>query len=642
MTKTHVPEVDPNTDTVLQTAEREGLPFRRLSLLDRPFAVALALGIVTFATFFSILGFSFVNYDDGTNIFANPHLTPTVTGRGIGYLWTHGYYELYMPVTYTLWGLIAYFAPVTQPIYVPGGGNAFVSPAAFHTVSLLLHIANVLLVFALLRRVAGGRPWVAGAGALLFALHPVQVESVAWATGMNNLTSGFFGLLALCFYVAAADSSARTVRAARLRYAAATLCFVLALLSKPTAAALPLVAAVLDWGALRRPPRRWFFLLAPWVALSLALIVVTRLISETSRNVDLALWVRPFIAGDALAYYLAKLVLPLRTSINVGRTPGIVLGHWWGYITWLFPAVLLAALWAARGRLAHPYVTAFLLFIAAVLPTLGLIPFYGMALTTVADRYLYVAMLGPALALSWFLAPGKSAATRNAMVRQVVALGVLAFCGVRTLAQIPTWKDTQTLSASMVRVNPDDAPSRTNFAITLAERGRSAEALPHFRAAVRLKPGDAVYRYHLGAALEDTGNPQEAVVFLREAVRLDPRFVVAQIRLGGALLKLRQNRDALGPLKAAVLLAPNDSAARYLLGVALSNQQRFVEAEAEFRRVLSLPAAMPRARVALGTMLAKQGRRQEAEQVYEEALRLAPDDAAAKQALKRLRTAPRK
>jgi hypothetical protein len=152
-------------------------PFRLPSFIDNPAAAGWIVCLLTLIVYCRILGFSFTNYDDINNVTGNPYFNP-VTARSIGYFWTHGYNELYMPVTYTIWAICAYLGPLSTPIYVPGGGNVFINPAYFHAVSLFLHTANTLLVFALIHRLVI-RTWAAAAGALLFALHPVQVESVA-------------------------------------------------------------------------------------------------------------------------------------------------------------------------------------------------------------------------------------------------------------------------------------------------------------------------------------------------------------------------------------------------------------------------------------------------------------------------------
>ena len=609
-------------------------PFRLPGFLNNPLIPGTIVVLLTLIVYGQILGFSFVNYDDGTNIFNNPYFRP-VTAQSIGYLWTHGYNDLYTPVTSTIWGLCSYLFPIAQPIFVPGPGNASVNPAAFHALSLLLHSANSLLIFLLLSRVVKNS-WPACVGALIFSLHPAQVESVAWVTGMNNLTSGFFGLLALCFYVAsAADRNGSSRGAAWLKYGVATLFFILALLSKPTAVAIPLVAAALDWGALGRPLKQSLRLLIPWFLLALALTVITAFTSENSQKLHLALWFRPFIAGDALAYYLSKLIWPFNLSLlNAGRTMYLVKASWWGYVTWLFP-LAVGLLLRRTGQPARRLQTGVLIFVLSLLPMLGLVVFYGMALSTVASRYLYLPMLGAGLAAAWFAG--------SEQVKPVVRAGicgvVLIFLAIRTLSILPSWKDTLTLAKAQVEMNPSNPITQANYGAFLGQKGDLLESIRHFRAAIALKPDEADYHYELGATLEDTGDLPGALTSLRESVRLDPRVTEAQVNLGGVLLKLGQNQEAVATLKKASEIAPNDPSTGYLLGIALASVQRYPEAEAQFLHVVSISPQMAKAQQALGRVLEKQGHREQAARVYQEILKLRPEDAEAKKGLTRTQSA---
>ena len=605
----------------------------RLAFLSKPLTAACVVALLTLAVYCRILGFSFTNYDDITNVTSNPYFNP-VTPHNLGYLWTHGYNELYMPVTYTIWAICAYLGPLSRPIYVPGGGNVFMDPTLFHGVSLFLHTANALLVFALLYRLIK-QPWTACAGVLLFALHPIQVESVAWITGMNNLTSGFFGLLALWFYVASVDEGAQTVSKMRGRYAIATFCFILALLSKPTATAIPLIAVAIDWFFFRRPFSQLLRALIPWVLLAVCLAVITHFTSGTSQKIHLALWVRPFIAGDALAFYLTKLIFPVKLGVNFGRSMALVQSSWWGYVTWLLPAAVGVLLWR-KGKTQQPLITGVAIFVAAIVPMLGFVPYYTMEVTTVSGRFLYLALLGAGLALAWFLGNQRV----PSLFRVGLCVVLLVFFTTLTIQQLPHWSDTYNLASAQIAINPNDAASQTNYGIVLASTGHQAEAVSYFRAAVAIKPDDAIYQYHLGTALEDSGDIPSAEEPLVKSVRLNPRFALAQIRLGGVLLKLSKTQEALEPLRAAVALDPKDVSAGYLLGVAFAGVQQYKEAEAELRRVVSLSSAIPQAHFALGRVLEKQGRRSEAAQVYQDILKTTPDDAQAKQALLKLDASP--
>jgi Flp pilus assembly protein TadD len=602
--------------------------FRIPAVLDNPATAASIVVLVTLIIYCRILGFSFTNYDDITNVTSNPYFNP-VTLKSIGYLWTHGYNELYMPVTYTVWAICTLLGPLSTPIYIPGGGNAFMNPALFHATSLLLHTANALLVFILLYRFVR-HPWTACAGALLFALHPVQVESVAWVTGMNNLTSSFFGLLALWFYVQTVDVNENKAKKKIFPYLLATFFYTLALLSKPTATAIPLVAAAIEWFYFQRSPSQWLRWLLPWVLLAIGLAVITHFTSETSQKLHVAIWVRPFIAGDALAFYLAKLFFPLKLGVNFGRSMALVQSSWWGYVTWLVPTAVGLLLWRS-GKTQRPLIAGAVISVAAIVPMLGFVPYYTMEITTVSGRFLYLAMLGVGLVFAWFLGNNRIPSG----IRGITCAMMFLFFTTLTVRQLPYWSDTYNLATAQIAVNPNDAASQTNYGIVKASTGNPAEAIPYFRKAIALKPENSIYQYHLGTALEDSGDMEGAATSFRESVRLDPRFTLAQVRLGGVLLKLGQNSEAIEPLQKAVEVSPNDSSAGYMLGIALASTNQYKKAEAEFRRILSLSSQMPQARQALGMVLEKQGRLAQAAQVYQEILKATPDDAEAMKGLER-------
>lgn len=590
-------------------------------------AIAFLIPTLFAAILFSpICRFSFVNVDDAKNIFANPYLLP-IDHQRLGYFWSHGYYSLYMPLTYMLWGWLARIAPLPAGVAVPSSGTAYVDPAVYHTASLILHVLNTGLAFVLLRRI-GVRTVAAAAGALLFAVHPVQIESVAWVTGMNNLTGGLFSLLALIGYVQWGQSEGKAPALRRLYVTLATVAFCLALLAKPTSAAVPFLALALEWGVLRRARSRWLPIIALWLALVAACLTAARIAASYSNQFVLSpLWGRPFLIGDELAWYAARLLFPRVSYVNFGRTIPIVLGHWWGYVTWLVPAAIGLLLWRAGEKARLPRLAA-LVFVAAVLPTLGLVPFYSQAFSTVADRFLYLAMLGPAILVAWLLTKFD--------FRPVVALPVMLFIlavAVRTSFQLPIWRDTYSLAISGVTANPNDPVSHTNYGILLASEGRLGNALEQFRLAEALKPNDPEMQYHLGVTLADLGDLKGAIEPLRRATQLDPSLDEAWFRLGIALAKQGDIAEAEGAFRERLRRKPSDGQAHFILGVLLANAHRPEEALPELTEAARLLPTYAEAHTTLGKVLDRLGRRSEALEQYRETLRLNPENKAAKEGI---------
>ncbi|MDI6828380.1 MAG: hypothetical protein QME62_07855, partial [Armatimonadota bacterium] len=204
-----------------------------------------------------------------------------------------------------------------------------------------------------------------------------------------------FSLGALRLYLAFAE---KQTGGKRQTYLAAMLCFVLAMLAKPSAVAVPVTAWLLDYLILKRTLKQSIISILPWIVLSAPFIVIGKLIQpDIQVRFVPQLWQRFFVAGDALAFYLYKLIFPLSLGPDYGRTPEYVLGNWWGYATWIAPCLVALLAWTRRNK--EPWFSAFCVMVASLLPILGFIPFVYQTYSTVADRYLYFPMLGFSLAI---------------------------------------------------------------------------------------------------------------------------------------------------------------------------------------------------------------------------------------------------
>ncbi len=415
-------------------------PCLRVSVVEIVFAAAVA--VVVAAVFARLVGCSFTDWDDQGTIWANPRLNPP-SWAAVRYYWTTvgeatpG--QLFTPVTYTVWSALA--AVAGRP---PDADRVALSPAVFHAANVALHAVTAGLVYLLLARLSGRR-WGAVAGALVFGLHPVQVEPVGWASGTKDVLCGLFSVAALLAYVAATGAGTR--RAARGRYAVATACFALAMLSKPTALVVPLMAGVTDVLLVGRPARtaaRWLW---PWAVLMIPCAVWTRAAQPAPWASPVAVWQRPLVAADAAAFYLCKVAWPAHLCVDYGRRPGTVVATGAVEWTWLLPAAV-AVVAVVAGRRGRPAVAAGTLFALPLVPVSGLVPFDFEFFSTTADHYLYLPMLGVAVAVTW----GLPRVPRRAAVAASVA--VLAALATRSAVQMPTWQDTSSLFANVLRVNP--------------------------------------------------------------------------------------------------------------------------------------------------------------------------------------------
>lgn len=436
--------------------------------------IALVLLVATLAVFWRVTDHSFV-WDDSDHIKENPYLNPVTSSHVLSF-WQRPYQQLYIPLTYTVWAAIGHFSRDESP--------RGLHPGLFHLANLFLHALDALMVFVILRRLVGNE-WAAGAGALLFGVHPLQVEPVAWISGMKDTLSGLLSLIAIWFYL----------QNKRSHYVVGTLVFVLAMLAKPAAMVVPMVAGALDYWLLRRPLRHCVLLASGSIALTLPFILVTRVAQpDTEITFITPMWARPLVAADALAFYLYKLVFPVWLGPDYGRSPEWLLRQDWIYFTWILPSAVLVLVWFARER--KPWLIASAgVFVAGILPVSGLVPFVFQNLSTVADRYLYLSMLGPALALAWFLAD-----SRGKLVAALCIL-ILALLGIRSAFQTQHWQNDITLFQHALRINPDSWLAHYNLGYTLARRGMVDDAIFHYREAVRINPDYPEAQNNLGIAL---------------------------------------------------------------------------------------------------------------------------------------------
>ena len=345
--------------------------------------------------------------------------------------------------------------------------------------------------------------------------------------------------------------------------------------------------------------------------------------------------------------------------------------QWWGYATACFTLLVAgscALLW--RRGVTLP-LAALALLVAGAFPVLGLVPYYFLKISTVADRYLYLALLGPAFALASVFATLSPARKRLALP---VAGALLLVYGVRSASQIPVWHDSYSLFSHTIAVNPRSALAHNNFGLVLADakdfKGALRETLiavknapgnadfmnnlgiayaeaddmPRatlaFREAIRLKPSIAEAHYHLGVALADAGNLREAAPAFRDATRLEPRFTEAWYRLGTTLGKIGSPDEAIDALAKTLALRPADAEARYIRAVLLGNAKRDAEAEGEFAEVTRRMPGYAEAWYALGRICARRGETESARAAFAQCLSLDPENTKAREELRRLDSQP--
>ncbi len=530
-----------------------------------------ALICVTVLAYFPVLGHEFLYWDDAQTVWNNPRLNPpTVTGLAAH--WTSPAGGLYIPVTYTVWWGAAELSP---------------GPALFHGLNLLAHILAGVAVLLLLRRLVDN-DWAALGGAMLFALHPVQVEAVAWVSGFKDVLCGLLSLGALWQYVVFVQAREISPRPARSAYLAAVVLFLLALLSKPTAVVVPALAGAIDLLVLCRGWRLVAKSIVPMLLIAVPWMILTAMVQETHElTTGVSLWLRPLVAADASAFYLAKLIAPIRLTVDYGRTPRFVVSSGWIYVSWLLPAVLAVLLWLLRRQFTL-LIPAAVLFVVALAPTLGIVPFQFQEKSTVADHYLYLPLLGASLGAANVLARSGSRLIWGFLLAIVVIISLL------TARQVMYWRDTESLFTHTLEVNPRSWVANTNLSTDLLDRHARLMAAARSR------------RESAPKLIEEANQAaRQAEGFARRAVELKPQNVDALVNLGSALAMQERIAEAVAPLQRAIALRPD----------------------------------LPDAHSSLAAAFGELGRIEEAMDQCQEALRLDPHNAAAQIMLPRLRQA---
>jgi tetratricopeptide (TPR) repeat protein len=479
--------------------------------------------------------------------------------------------------------------------------------AGHHATSVVVHALNAALVFGFLWTLLGAASLTTGERlamalgvAVVFAIHPLQAESVAWMAGRTQLLCTTFGIGCLWAYVA------------RARRWTVWGLFVLALLCKPMAISFPFVMLAIDYYPLRRHEQLgWGRLLreqAAFVALAVAaglasLHIATGVGGMMSPVGAVPLSQHVLLMFRSLAFYPFKLVWPTRLSPWYPLRLGLSLHQWPVLLSVLGVGIVTAlAVWYARRLPA--LAACWGAYVVLVLPVSGLMQTTAWA---VANRYAYLAML-PLLLLAGGMVIW--AWRRGTMVNRL-ALGCLLACelcffGLRTRSLTPVWRNEETLWRAVLVRFPDSAEMHCNLGNALQRTGKIEEAIAHFEQALRITPGFAGAHYNLGNVFLQEGKLSDAIGHYEQALRVNPDFANAHYNLGNALARVGRVPEAMGHWEQALRINPDFADAHYNLGVALAQAGRTPEAIEHLQQALRIKPDFALAQNALARLQARQ------------------------------------
>jgi len=582
--------------------------------------------IVTFAVFWPVLNYDYVSYDDPHYVFTNPQVQSGLTKETVNWAFRTGETANWHPLTWL---------SLMLDVDLFGSG-----PRGHHLVNLVLHVANTLLLFLVLRTFTGAL-WRSAAVAVLFALHPLHVESVAWISERKDVLSTWFGLLTVWAYGAYARSRGRQ---ALKWYLLAGLAFALGLMSKPMLVTLPFVLLLLDYWPLRRlditTPQAFIAGVLrmarekiPLFLLTVISCVVTFVFQKHGGAVqtltNLSIGERLGNALVSYVRYLEKTFWPADLCILYPFE------NWQAWQILSAAAILialcLASLWFGRKLPFLP--VGWFWFFGTMIPVIGLVQVGDQSM---ADRYTYLPLIGIFIVLAWGIGEIVSGRKWNPAVVGSVTAAVLIACVVQTRDQLSSWRDSEKLFRRAIERTTGNDIAYNGLGQHYHELGQMKAAEENYRAALHWNPNNAGAHNNLGAVLASKGLIDEAMHHYTIALQLDPNDADAHNNLGNALRRRDRTEEAIVHYEAALRIRPNFAEAHYNLGNTLVRQGKTGEGIEHYRSALRINPAFAEAHCNLGTQLARAGQREEALVHLTEALKLKPDFAEARRQLQLL------
>jgi len=519
----------------------------------------------------------------------------------------------YFPLTYTsfrieraLWGL---------------------NPSGYHWTNIFLHVANALLVWRLLARLKLPGAWLAAA---IFALHPVQVESVAWITERKNVLMGFFFLLTLFAWIAFTDESTR--RPWRF-YVLAMILYALALSAKTTACTLPAALLLILWLQKKPIGKRRLIQILPFLILGFSMGLVAVWWERYHQGTHGPLFAlssleRTLVASHAVWFYLGKLLCP-SNLIFIYPKWTIAATRALDY-TWLLAGVALCfAIYLARRYLGRGVEVAAVFFVATLSPVLGFIMLYTFRYTFVADHYQYLACIAPIALFSAGTANLAGVFTRARPFILSAAACAAAVLWALTWRQSAMYGDIEALWRTTLAKNPNCWMAHNNLGIVLFQKGEIDEAVSHYRITLNLQPDFWDADYNLGTALLKKGEIDEAIAYCTRAVTIAPNDPDAQVALGNSLAQKERVDDAIAHYKKALAIRPDYFIAHYALGHIFLEKGEIDAAVFHSRAAVSIQPQNTDAHTNLAVAFDEKGQIAEAIKQYEQALEISPQSVAA-------------
>jgi len=580
------------------------------------FAICLFLVFCSLSLFRQVKDFNFLNYDDDLYVFENSQVKGGLTLKGI--CWS------FKTTQGGNWHPLTWFSHMMD-VEIYG-----LNPGRHHLTNVLFHTINTLLVFLIFRRMTG-KEWESGVVAILFAIHPIHVESVAWVSERKDVLSTLFWMLTMWAYLRYVEQ--QNIR----RYLVVLFIFALGLMAKPMLVSLPFVLLLLDFWPIRRfcfeetdgiqnKRSTILFLLGeklPLFLFSFVTGVVTffaQLHSGAVRSSEVySLSIRMANALMSYALYIKKTIWPFDLAVPYPHPGMVPIGK---FATAFLVLMTITFIVIKSGR-RHPYlIVGWLWYIGTLIPVIGIVQVGSQAM---ADRYTYVPSMGLFIIIAW---GGAELALKWRIGKRIlVAIAASIFTILITTAwfQIRYWKNSITLFKHAIDITENNYVAYNNLGLTLAEKGRLKEAVHYYSEGLKINPHYIKLHNNLGDARLRLGNIDGAIDHFKQALRIKPTYAKAHFNMGTALLAQDKLDDAIRHFNAGLQTRPNDPTAHNNLGNALQKQGRLDEAMRHYRAALRV---CPKDAVVynnLGVVLMRKGDIEGAMSHFKNALRIQPE-----------------
>ncbi len=545
--------------------------------------------ITTLAIYWPVLNHEFVKYDDGKYVTENRHVTGGITRQSVIWAFTSPHFHMWHPLTSLSYMLDCQLFGL--------------NPRWYHLTSLLFHIAGTLLLFGILKRMTGAI-WPSFFVAAAFALHPLNVESVAWVSERKNVLSGFFWMLTIAAYISYAK------RPSMGRLLVVVLIFALSTMAKPMVVTLPFVLLLLDYWPLGRlrwqhqskeqdclhsesiqlnyqGPSAWrlFAEKIPLFILSVILSAITFIVQQrggvVSKLDNVPLKLRMTNAFNSYAIYIVKMIWPSRLAVfypleklPIWQVAAVVL---------LLLAVSAGVICLARSRKYLP--VGWLWYLGTLVPVIGLVQVGAQAR---ADRYAYLPFIGLFIMIAWGLTDLLAKWRYRKIILGTAAAAVLLALSIVTRLQLNHWRNSTALFEHAINATEDNFIMHNNYANVLNEMGQLDKAIEHYYKSLQIKPDSAEAHNNLGIALYDLGKLNEAIEHYKKALELNPNFSNPHYNMAVVLTKQGKTDEAIAEYHQALRFRPDDIDALSNLGLILAKQGNFGKAIEYYKKALEL------------------------------------------------------